>query len=97
MAEAAAQEAIEKKPVAAKKKRVMTFVFTNGEEVQLGKHKTNAFSTDKAWEEFVAKHNLNDESKMVGALPGLLDWIPKGLRKPSKTEMEEMLKANNLL
>jgi hypothetical protein len=81
------------------RKRVMTFVYQDAADgkVKLGKHKTNTFSVDKAWEEYVAKQGLVGATRIETAIHGFVEWMPNKLRSLTRDELEKIAIANHLL
>ena len=83
-----------------RKVRIMTFIYMseNSTEIELGNHRTKAFSINAAWKEFIVKHKLAETTKRFGtALTGQAEWMPEQIRVPTSEEMKVLLKENNLL
>ena len=82
-----------KKP---KRSRKITFVYIQNGEVKLGQHLTNACSISTAWNEAVPRIPVadgEDTIKLVGAVPGHVNFMKDHIRKPTYKEMESMLAA----
>lgn len=79
----------------SKRARKITFVFIKSGEVKLKQCSTNACSVEEAWREVSVKIPVavggGDVIKLVGAVPGHVDFMKEHIRKPTYKEMEAML------
>lgn len=88
-------------PVKTRAKRnngTMTFVYTVGEEVSTGKHKTDQFSVSAAFKEFCEKENIEPNSaSLIATLKNFCEIQPEKIKDPTAAQMKQMLLDNNLL
>ena len=75
-----------------KRARKVTFVCIQDGEVKLVRHETNACSINEAWREAAP---ADSDTKLVGAVPGHVDFMKNHIRKPTYKEMESMLSQQN--
>lgn len=78
----------------SKRARKITFIYIQNGDVKLFNHATSACSVAEAWNETAGRIPVSGEGsspKLVGAVPGHVDFMKDHIRKPTYKEMEKML------